>query len=163
MPVVIKRSGARQNFDRLKILSGLQIACRKRPITEDQLEEIVHAVELWAATRGDKEILAEEIGLRIMHHLYSTDQVAYVRFVSVYRSFDTASEFERLLVEMEKAEHVSVDGQRNLFEFDKAGRAVAVAPPEKGAAATKTGPGARSKRKRKARAKAKKPAKDDAT
>ena len=151
MPVVIKRSGARQNFDRLKILSGLQIACRKRPIKEDKLEEIVHAVELWAATRGEKEIGAEEIGGRIMHHLYSTDQVAYVRFVSVYRSFDTASEFERLLVEMEKAEHVSVDGQRNLFEFDKAGRAVAVAPPE-----VKEPPPKRPrKRKRKAKTKPK--------
>jgi len=157
MPVVIKRSGARQNFDRLKILSGLQIACRKRPIDEDKLEEIVHAVELWAATRGEKEIRAEEIGGRIMHHLYGTDQVAYVRFVSVYRSFDTASEFERLLVEMEKAEHVSVDGQRNLFEFDKAGRAVAVAPPEEVPAAA---PPARRKRKPRSKTKPKVEAKD---
>lgn len=155
MPVVIKRSGARQNFDRLKILSGLQIACRKRPIDEDKLEEIVHAVELWAATRGEKEIRAEEIGGRIMHHLYGTDQVAYVRFVSVYRSFDTASEFERLLVEMEKAEHVSVDGQRNLFEFDKAGRAVAVAPAEEESATAAP----RRKRKRRSKAKPKSQAK----
>lgn len=153
MPVVLKRSGTRQNFDRQKILSGLQVACRKRPISEDKLLEIVHAVELWAATRGEKEILAQEIGARIMHHLYNTDQVAYVRFVSVYRSFDTAQEFEHLLVEMEKGEHVSVDGQRNLFEFDESGQAIA--PAESKPAAVKTQSGAKAKTKAKAKAKAK--------
>lgn len=127
MPVVIKRSGARQNFDRQKILSGLKLACRKRPVDDEQLEEIVHAVELWAATRGEKEIQAEEIGERIMHHLYAIDQVAYVRFVSVYRSFETIQELQHLLREMEKAEQVGLDGQRNLFEIDKEGREIPVA------------------------------------
>ena len=150
MPVVLKRSGARQSFDRQKILSGLVTACRKRPISEAHLEEIVQSVELWAATRGDKEILAEEIGVRIMHHLYVIDQVAYVRFVSVYRSFETVQEFERLLIEMEKAEHVSVDGQRNLFEFDKAGRAVGASDPETDAAKPEE-PAKRRRRRRKAK------------
>jgi len=149
MPVVIKRSGSRQNFDRQKILSGLQIACRKRGIPEEKLEEIVQAVELWAATRGEKEIRAEKIGMRIMHHLYTTDQVAYVRFVSVYRSFNTAEEFERLLIEMEKAEHVSVDGQRNLFELDKDGRVVSAGPPAK----IEPAPKAKKRRKRSAKSK----------
>ncbi|HFE47500.1 MAG TPA: transcriptional repressor NrdR [Nannocystis exedens] len=150
MPVVLKRSGSRQNFDRQKILSGLQVACRKRPVSADKLGEIVHAVELWAATRGEKEILAQEIGARIMHHLYETDQVAYVRFVSVYRSFNTAQEFEQLLVEMEKGEHVSVDGQRNLFEFDEAGRAILPADAQPGA--VKNGKEAKKEAKKRAKA-----------
>lgn len=124
MPVVLKRSGARQTFDRQKLLSGLKLACRKRPVDDESLEAIVHAVELWAATRGEREIQAEEIGERVMHHLHAIDEVAYVRFVSVYRSFNTVQEFEHLLREMEKAEQVSLDGQRPLFEFDRAGRAI---------------------------------------
>ncbi|MEZ4453645.1 MAG: transcriptional regulator NrdR [Nannocystaceae bacterium] len=129
MPVVLKRNGSRQAFDRQKLLSGLKLACRKRPVDDEHLEAIVHAVELWAATRGEREIQAEEIGERVMHHLHAIDQVAYVRFVSVYHSFNTVQEFEGLLREMEKAEQVGVDGQRPLFEFDRAGRAIPTVAP----------------------------------
>lgn len=122
LPVVLKRSGGKQAFDRNKILAGLQLACRKRPVDEEQLETIVAAVELWAATRGEKEIRAEEIGERIMQHLHGLDAVAYVRFVSVYRSFTTVDEFAHLLREMEKATHVSPEGQRTLFDIDARGR-----------------------------------------
>jgi len=122
LPVVLKRSGGKQAFDRNKILAGLKLACRKRPIEEERLEVIVAAVELWAATRGDKEIQAEEIGERIMQHLHALDPVAYVRFVSVYRSFDSVQEFAHLLHEMEKAAQSSPEGQRNLFEIDARGQ-----------------------------------------
>lgn len=116
LPVVLKRSGDRQTFDRGKILRGLELACRKRSVSREQLEEIVRAIEQWAATRGDREVSSEEIGEQMMHQLYALDQVAYVRFVSVYRSFTTIEEFERLLHEMAKAEQVDVEGQRTLFE-----------------------------------------------
>jgi transcriptional repressor NrdR len=116
LPTVIKRTGQKQPFDRKKILRGLELACRKRPVTRDQLESIVAQVEQWSSTRGDREIHAAEIGERIMHHLHDLDAVAYVRFVSVYRSFHTVEEFERLLHEMEKAEKVDTAGQRTLFE-----------------------------------------------
>ena len=125
LPVVLKRDGGREAFDRGKILLGLKQACLKRPIEDEQLEGIVHAVELWAATRGERELQSREIGERIMHHLYALDQVSYVRFVSVYRSFDTVQEFEHLLREMEKAEQAGLDGQRSLFEIDAQGRVVA--------------------------------------
>lgn len=121
LPVVVKRSGAKQAFDRNKILGGLQIACRKRPVDEEQLETIVAAVEQWAATRGEKEIRADEIGDRIMHLLRPIDEVAYVRFVSVYRSFTTVEEFSHLLREMEKASQIDPEGQRRLFEIDARG------------------------------------------
>ena len=122
LPMVLKRSGGKQAFDRNKILAGLKLAVRKRPVEDEQLEHIVASVELWAATRGDREIHAEEIGERIMQHLHALDPVAYVRFVSVYRSFDSVQAFAHLLHEMEKAARSSPEGQRALFEIDARGQ-----------------------------------------
>ncbi len=116
LPVVTKRDGGRQAFDRIKLRRGLEIACRKRPVSDEQIEEVVRAIERWAATRGDRELGASEIGERVMHHLYHIDPVAYIRFVSVYRSFDSIEAFFELLREMEKAEKVSHTGQRSLFD-----------------------------------------------
>lgn len=116
LPSVVKRDGSREPFDRNKLQRGLQIACRKRPVTSETLEEIVRSVEQWAATRGDRDIPAEEIGSRVMDHLHDLDEVAYVRFVSVHHSFNSIEEFEVLLHEMEKAQRVDIEGQRRLFE-----------------------------------------------
>jgi len=115
LPTVIKRDGNKQPFDRHKLLEGLRLACRKRPIRPEQLEGIVARIEQWASTRGDRELHSRQIGDRVMHHLHDLDQVAYVRFASVYRSFDTVEQFEQLLREMEKAEKVDPVGQRTLF------------------------------------------------
>lgn len=122
LPVVLKRGGGKQAWDRGKLLGGLQLACRKRPVDDEQLEAIVAAVELWAATRGEKEIRAEELGERVLQLLRPLDAVAYVRFAAAYRGFDTVEEFARLLREMEKASQVSPDGQRKLFEIDARGQ-----------------------------------------
>ena len=132
LPVVVKRGGAKQAFDRQKLLAGLKSACRKRPVEDDALDAIVGQVEQWAATRGEKEIQAEEIGERVMQHLHALDAVAYVRFVSVYRSFSSVQEFAHLLQEMEKAAAVSPEGQRTLFEVDARGQyhAAVSAPPD---------------------------------
>jgi len=116
LPIVIKRGGGRQPFDRNKLLMGLKLACRKRPVKNEQLEAIVAQIEQWAFTRGDREVHAAEIGEQTMHYLHELDPVAYVRFASVYRSFESVEEFERLLREMEKAERVDTAGQRTLFE-----------------------------------------------
>lgn len=116
LPVIIKRDGGKQPFDRDKLLRGLQLACRKRPVRAEQLEAIVQQVEQWCSTRGDREIYAAEVGDRVMHYLHPLDEVAYVRFVSVYRSFESVAEFSALLHEMEKAEKVDPEGQRTLFE-----------------------------------------------
>jgi transcriptional repressor NrdR len=115
LPMVLKRTGERQPFDRAKIRRGLDIACRKRGMASEALDRIVAQIETWASTKGDREVDSEAIGERIMHYLYALDQVAYVRFVSVYRSFETIAEFEHLLREMQKAEHVDIEGQRTLF------------------------------------------------
>lgn len=115
LPMVLKRTGERQPFDRTKIRRGLDIACRKRGIPSEALDRLVTQIETWASTRGEREVSSEALGERIMHHLYAVDQVAYVRFVSVYRSFETIAEFEHLLREMQKAERVNIEGQRTLF------------------------------------------------
>lgn len=120
LPVVIKRDGSKQAFDRGKLLRGLQLACRKRGVRRERLESIVQQVEQWSSTRGDRELHAAEIGERVMHHLYELDEVAYVRFVSVYRSFESAAEFSELLREMEKAQRVDPEGQRTLFSSNGA-------------------------------------------
>jgi transcriptional repressor NrdR len=130
--VVIKRGGDRQSFDRGKVMRGLELACRKRPIKREQLEELVRSIEQWASTRGDREVSSAEIGEQMMHHLYALDQVAYVRFVSVYRSFETIEEFEHLLHEMAKAERVNVEGQRTLFEQAVGGETDAMMTPPPG-------------------------------
>ena len=116
LPVVVKRGGNRQPFDGGKLMLGLEHATRKRGVRREQLQKIVQQVEQWVATRGKPEIHVAEIGERVMHHLHQLDEVAYVRFVSVYRSFESVQEFERLLHEMEKAESVDPEGQRTLFE-----------------------------------------------
>lgn len=115
LPQVVKRDGNKQTFDAGKLMVGLEHATRKRGVSRDQLERIVQQVEQWCATRGKSEIHSAEIGDRVMHHLHELDEVAYVRFVSVYRSFESVAEFERLLHEMEKAEKVDPEGQRTLF------------------------------------------------
>lgn len=115
LPMVCKSSGEREPFARNKVLRGLQIACRKRPVSQAQLEEAADHVEQWAVGCGDREIQSSAIGGRLMHELHALDAVAYVRFVSVYRSFESVEEFAALLQEMEKAEQVDTAGQRPLF------------------------------------------------
>lgn len=116
LPVVSKRDGTKEAFDVDKLLRGLKTACRKRPVPEELLLQIAKEIEQWAATCGEKELSAEQIGSRVMHRLYRLDPVAYVRFVSVYRSFDSIEEFADLLTQMRKAEEVDTEGQRPLFE-----------------------------------------------
>lgn len=128
LPFVVKRDGSKQAFDRGKLLRGLQLACRKRPVRREQLDAIVQQVEQWSSTRGDRELYAAEIGERVMHHLYELDEVAYVRFVSVYRSFESVAEFSDLLREMEKAQRVDPEGQRTLFPSTAPARAPSPAP-----------------------------------
>ena len=94
---VVKRDGSRQPFDRPKLLRGLERACVKRPVALETVELIVAAVE--AGFRGDglSEVPSEAIGEAALRHLRGLDGVAYIRFASVYRSFETTDEFQREL------------------------------------------------------------------
>ena len=93
LPMVIKKDGRREPFDRNKILSGIQIACQKRPISVAVLEEMADRIEKVLQEKGDKEIKSSTIGETVMQELHDLDEVAYVRFASVYRSFKDINEF----------------------------------------------------------------------
>lgn len=90
---VVKNDGTRQEYDRGKLLRGLEKACEKRPVSPRQLEEIADAAENLLAEREDREISARELGAFLMERLHDLDQVAYVRFASVYRRFEDVGEF----------------------------------------------------------------------
>ena len=93
LPMVIKKGGQRESFDRYKILSGLKKACEKRPISVLDMEDVVKNIETRLLEVGEKEIDSREIGEMVIDRLHSLDQVAYVRFASVYREFSDVSEF----------------------------------------------------------------------
>ena len=91
--LVVKRDGRREPFDREKLLSGLLKACQKRPVGRRELERIAEAVESALARREDREMSTEAIGAMVIERLRELDQVAYVRFASVYRRFEDVDQF----------------------------------------------------------------------
>jgi transcriptional repressor NrdR len=93
IPLVIKRDGRREVFDRDKVLNGLKKACEKRPIGITNLEKIVSRIEYKVTEGGEKEVKSTEIGQMVMDELRRLDEVAYVRFASVYREFKDINEF----------------------------------------------------------------------
>jgi transcriptional repressor NrdR len=110
MPLVVKKDGRRETFDRQKILSGLRKACDKRAVSLDQLESIIDSVERELVDTGDKEVDAGRIGERVMQELRKVDDVAYVRFASVYRSFKDIGEFMAELESVARARKVEAHG-----------------------------------------------------
>ena len=95
--MVVKHDGRREEFSRKKLLQGLLTAAQKRPIPMRKLEAIVDAAEALLHQREDREITTQEIGAFVMDRLKEIDQVAYVRFASVYRRFDDIAEFREVL------------------------------------------------------------------
>jgi transcriptional repressor NrdR len=91
--LVVKKDGRRENFDRSKLLRGLMKACEKRPVETKTLEEITDAIEAELSAREPREMTTVELGARIMEKLKDLDQVAYVRFASVYRRFEDLGDF----------------------------------------------------------------------
>ncbi len=96
-PLIIKKDGRREPFSKEKILKGLQASCQKRPISLEQLEAIVDRIATWILGRGEKEISARTLGQKLMLELRQLDDVAYVRFASVYRTFTDVQEFVETL------------------------------------------------------------------
>lgn len=93
VPLVVKKDGRREAFDRQKVLAGLRKACDKRAVSLAQLEAILDAVERDLIDTGDKEVSAQKVGEKVMQELRKVDEIAYVRFASVYRSFRDIDEF----------------------------------------------------------------------
>jgi transcriptional repressor NrdR len=97
---VVKRSGKRVPFDRDKLMRSIQIALRKRPVDPDRVERLVSGIVRQLEAAGEADIPAENIGRIVMEALKALDEVAYVRFASVYRNFREARDFEQLIGEM---------------------------------------------------------------
>jgi transcriptional repressor NrdR len=93
LPVVVKKDGRRESFDRTKILAGLKKACEKRPISTATIEAVTDRIEKRIQEMGETEIESRIVGEELMKELHHLDQVAYVRFASVYREFKDIDQF----------------------------------------------------------------------
>ncbi len=93
LPQVVKKDGRREAFDRRKIVEGVATACQKRPVSAEQIEALVSGVERQLQELGEREIRTAAIGEAVMQRLRKIDEIAYVRFASVYREFRDVGEF----------------------------------------------------------------------
>lgn len=95
--MIVKRNGAKESYSRDKLAKGLRKSLEKRPITDDQFKKLTHAIERDLQILRKGEVTTMQIGQLVMKHLKKVDQVAYIRFASVYESFKDAAEFKREL------------------------------------------------------------------
>jgi transcriptional repressor NrdR len=103
LPLVVKKDGRRETFDRQKVLAGLRKACDKRAVPLEKLEGAIDAIERLLIESGDKEVSAQAVGEKVMTELRKIDEIAYVRFASVYRSFRDIDEFRAELENIARA------------------------------------------------------------
>ncbi|HAP75918.1 MAG TPA: transcriptional regulator NrdR [Acidimicrobiaceae bacterium] len=102
VPLMVSKSGGgREPFDRAKVIAGVSAACKGRPVSAEQIEQLGEAIEEHARLQGN-DITAAEIGMAVLDRLRGLDEVAYLRFASVYKDFDAAADFQRELVLLKK-------------------------------------------------------------
>ncbi len=119
---VVKRSGATEPFSRAKVLTGVRKACQGRPVTEDDLARLAQKVEEGVRATGAAEIDAHEVGLAVLGPLREIDEVAYLRYASVYRSYDSLEDFEAEIALL-RAEHDQLEHRGDASDAATAGRA----------------------------------------
>ncbi len=100
LPMVVKTDGRRELFDRLKIITGMQKACQKRPVSADAIEQAVVRIERFVLDSGEREIPSTKIGDEVQAELRVLDPVAWLRFMSVYLNFRTIEDFRRAMGEL---------------------------------------------------------------
>ena len=106
---VVKRSGVSEPFNRSKVVAGVRRACQGRPVDEDQLQLLAQQVEDAIRATGAAEVPSHEVGLAILRPLRELDEVAYLRFASVYRSFTSVADFEKEIAELKARQSVAAD------------------------------------------------------
>jgi transcriptional repressor NrdR len=111
-PLIVKKDGRREPFDRMKIVAGLKRACEKRPVGIEAIEAVVDRIERSLQERGEKELPSSTIGEALMRELHGLDKVAYVRFASVYRSFEDIGEFMEELQTLLKERRGDAQGRK---------------------------------------------------
>jgi len=99
---VVKRSGVTEPFSREKVVGGVRRACQGRPVDEDALAQLAHRVEETVRAGGAAEVPSHEVGLAILGPLRELDEVAYLRFASVYRSFSSIEDFEKEIADLRR-------------------------------------------------------------
>ncbi len=109
LPFVVKSNGDREHYDESKLARGLERSLEKRPVESDQIEQILHRIKRNLLTCGEREINARDIGELVMNELREVDQVAYVRFASVYRSFQDVDAFS---AEIKRLQAETLRGRR---------------------------------------------------
>ena len=100
---IVKRSGVTEPFSRTKIMAGVRKACQGRPVTDDAIAVLAEKVETTIRARGTAEVPSNEVGLAILGPLRDLDEVAYLRFASVYRSFESLEDFEQEITSLREA------------------------------------------------------------
>jgi transcriptional repressor NrdR len=100
LPVVVKKDGTRADFDAKKLRASMQLALRKRPVSIEQIDDALSRIEETLLTSGARELPSTRLGELVMRELKRIDKVAYVRFASVYRSFEDVDEFRKLIREI---------------------------------------------------------------
>ena len=113
---VIKRNGARVPYRRERVIAGLRLACYKLAITDDQLEQVADLVEEHLFREHDRQVTSEQLGLYVSTHLRTLNQVAYVRFMAVYRQFADVAEFISAIQDARDREAEYIPTQQALFE-----------------------------------------------
>lgn len=122
LPMVIKKGGQRESFDRYKVLSGMKRACEKRPVSVMDLEDAVKQIETQLMESGEKEVSSQIIGASVSEKLKQLDQVAYVRFASVYREFSDVQEFVDTLNQLNDGDPKKPSQMSNVTPISKSSR-----------------------------------------
>jgi len=126
LPYIVKSNGDREHYDESKLARGLERALEKRPVESDQIEQILHRIKRNLLTCGEREVQARQIGELVMNELRDVDQVAYVRFASVYRSFQDVDAFSD---EIKRLQRQTVRGRK--ASRDKARSKISDKPPKR--------------------------------
>ncbi|MNN70861.1 Transcriptional repressor NrdR [compost metagenome] len=100
MPVVVKKNGSRTDFDPKKLQGSLQLALRKRPVSAEAVDAAIHRIEQKLLSSGEREVISGQIGELVMRELQRLDKIAYIRFASVYKSFEDVAEFQDAIAEV---------------------------------------------------------------
>jgi transcriptional repressor NrdR len=129
---IVKRNGVTEPFSRTKIMSGVRKACQGRPVDEDSIALLAQKVEETIRAKGAAEVPSHDVGLAILGPLRELDQVAYLRFASVYKSFDSLDEFEREIVALREATVAREAAARHVVAARPAGRPPKINEPASG-------------------------------
>ena len=108
MPVVVKKNGSRTDFDPKKLQASLQLALRKRPVSAEAVDAAIHRIEQKLLSSGEREVVSGQIGELVMRELQRLDKIAYIRFASVYKSFEDVAEFQDAIAEVGRERKTSL-------------------------------------------------------